>query len=175
MELERVGLVTSIPRRGMYVQTFRRKDIEERYSVNCALERLAAREAAAVATDEQIAHVAELLDDLAATQEGGNPAELVEADLELHRALVHASANARLVQLWEQITEEIRLVIAITQRALPEVFWAPHLRPIVESLAARDPDGAERAVDECFKVAHEKLRALSDDAFDLSIGREHGR
>jgi DNA-binding GntR family transcriptional regulator len=171
MELERVGLVTSVPRRGMYVSTFTRTDIDELYGVNCALERLAAREAAVVVTDEQVEHVAALLDDLAKTQEGGDPAQLIEVELELHRALMHASGNARLVKLWEQITEEIRFVIAVTQRAMPEVFWASYELPIIEGLRARDPDAAERAVDECFKVAHEKIRALSEDAFDRSIGR----
>ena len=175
MELERVGLVTSIPRRGMYVSTFSRTDIDELYGVNCALERLAARDAAVVITDAQVDHLASLLNELAATQESGDPAELIEAELDLHRGLMHASGNARLVRLWEQIIEEIRFVIAVTQRAMPEVFWASYELPIIEGLRARDPDAAERAVVECFNVAHDKIRALSEDAFDRSTGRKRGR
>ena len=174
MELERVGLVTSFPRRGMYVSTFSRSDIDELYDVNCALERLAARQAARVITDEQVAHLAQLLDSLAKTQEGGDPAQLIEVELELHRALMHASGNSRLVRLWEQIAEEIRFVIAVTQRAMPDVFWASYELPIIEGLRARDPDAAERAVEECFNVAHEKIKALSEDAFDRSTGRQRG-
>jgi DNA-binding GntR family transcriptional regulator len=175
MELERVGLVTSVPRRGMYVSTFSRADIDELFGVNRALERLAARQAALVITDEQVDGLATLLDELAKTQKYGEPGELIEAELELHRALVRASDNKRLVRLWEQITEEIRFLIAVTQRALPDVFWASYELPIVEGLRARDPDAAERAVEECFKVAHEKIQALSEDAFDRSTGRKRGR
>jgi DNA-binding FadR family transcriptional regulator len=55
------------------------------------------------------------------------------------------------------------------------VFWASYELPIIEGLRARDPDAAERAVEECFNVAHEKIRALSEDAFDRSTGRQRGR
>jgi DNA-binding GntR family transcriptional regulator len=175
MELERVGLVTSVPRRGMYVSTFARRDIDELYSVNCTLERLAAREAAAIVTDEQIQELQRRLDALAKTQESGDPGQLIEDVLELHRALVHASRNARLVRLWEQISEEIRFLVAVTQRAMPDTFWATYELPIVEALQTRDPDAAERAVEHCFNVAHAKIRALSEDAFERTTGRRKGR
>jgi DNA-binding GntR family transcriptional regulator len=54
MELERVGLVNSVPRRGIQVATFDRSDIDELFDVITALERIAGREAAERASDEQI-------------------------------------------------------------------------------------------------------------------------
>jgi DNA-binding GntR family transcriptional regulator len=165
-ELERVGLVTSIARRGTYVTTFSRADLDELFDVTCALERLAARDAAAIATAEQVSRLEELLHKLGEAQRSGDPAKTVVADLELHRELMIVSGNRRLVRLWNQISEEIRFVIAVTQRALPDVEWARYNLPIIEALRRRDPDEAERAVQWCFEHAHAEIRALPSEAFD---------
>ena len=174
-ELERVGLVTSIARRGTYVTTFSRADIDELFDVTCALERLAARDAAARASTEQVSHLEELLSKLGEAQRSGDPAETVVADLELHRELMAVSGNRRLLRQWTQISEEIRFVIAVTQRALPEVEWALYNLPIIEALRRRDPDAAERAVQWCFEHAHAEMRALSSEAFDRCTRRDSAR
>jgi DNA-binding GntR family transcriptional regulator len=170
-ELERVGLARSVPRRGMQVATFTRADIDELFDVISALEAIAAREAAERASADQVSLLFELLVELDRAQNDGDQAGAVEADLELHRELVTASGNRRLLLLWSQISEEIRFVIAVTQRALPEVEWARYNRPIIDAVASRDADQAQAAVISCFTVAHNEMRALSAEAFDLCTGR----
>jgi DNA-binding GntR family transcriptional regulator len=171
MELERMGLVTSSSRRGVRVATFARADIDELFDVTMALERMAAREAADQASPEQVARLFELLDELDEAQRSEEAPRAIEADLELHRHLMVASGNRRLLQLWSQISEEIRFVIAVAQRALPDIEWANYNRPIIEAVAERDAALAEQAVESCFTVAHAEIRALSADAFDLHTGR----
>ena len=171
MELERVGLVVSVPRKGIQVATFDRADIEELFDVIKAIERVAAQEAAERASDEQITRLHELLEELDEAQTSGDRSAAVEADLALHRELMLASGNRRLYRIWAEISDEIRLVVGVTQRAMPEVEWAPYNRPIVEAVADRDPDRAEQAVASCFDVAHGEVRGLSAEAFDLYTGR----
>jgi DNA-binding GntR family transcriptional regulator len=171
MELERLGLVKSVPRRGMQVAVFTRADIDELFDVTMALERMAAREAVEAASAEQVQRLHKLLDALDEAQHSGDPSDAVEADLELHRQLMKACGNRRLLQLWTQISEEIRFVIAVTQRALPEVEWANYNRPIIEAVAARDAALAEQAVVSCFTAAHAEIRGLSADAFDTYTGQ----
>jgi DNA-binding GntR family transcriptional regulator len=171
MELERVGLVVSVPRRGIQVATFDRSDIDELFDVVKALERMAAREAAERASDEQVERLGELIDELSDAQRGGDVPTVIEADLALHRELMLASGNRRLYRIWSDISEQLRFVVRVTQRAMPEIDWAPYNRPIVEAVAARDPDRAEQAVASCFDVAHEQVRGLSVEAFDLYTGR----
>jgi DNA-binding FadR family transcriptional regulator len=112
-----------------------------------------------------------LLDERDRPPQSVEPQDAVEADLELHRQLMRASGNRRLLQLWTQISEEIRFVIAVTQRALPEVEWANYNRPIIEAVAKGDADLAEQAVVSCFTAAHAEIRALSAEAFDAYTGR----
>jgi DNA-binding GntR family transcriptional regulator len=171
MELERVGLVRSTPRRGVQVATFVREDVDELFDVTLALERMAAREAVENASAEQVERLGELLERLDEAQRSGDQTAAIEADLELHRHLVKASGNRRLLKLWTEISEEIRFVIAVVQRALPDVEWAGYNRPIIDAVASRDAERAERAVVSCFTEAHEEIRALSAEAFDLHTGK----
>jgi len=164
-ELEQVGLVTSVPRRGMQVTTFGRADIDELFDVTLALERMAAREATESASDAQLQRLYELLDDLDEAQQSDDLRAAVEADLELHRQLMKASGNRRLLKLWTAVSDEIRFVISVVQRAMPDVQWASYNRPIVEAVANRDAERAEQAVVSCFTVAREEIRALSAEAF----------
>jgi DNA-binding GntR family transcriptional regulator len=171
MELERVGLVTSVPRRGMQVATFERQDIDELYDATLALERMAARWAAEHAPPEHVAWLHELQHELDRAQQSGDAWATIEAELEFHRALMRSSGNRRLLQLWMQLSEQIRFVIAVTQRALPDVQWARYERPIVEAIERGDVDGAERAVVSCFTEAHAEIDALSSEAFDVLTGQ----
>jgi DNA-binding GntR family transcriptional regulator len=164
-ELERVGLVAAVPRRGMQVATFERTDIDELFDVTLGLERMAARTAAELATPEQVRRLHELLDELDTAQHCETALDAVDADLEFHRHLVALSGNRRLLDLWLQISEEIRFVIAVTQRSLPEVEWASFNRPIVDAIGSGDPDQAEAAVVACFTEAHAEIRARSSEAF----------
>jgi DNA-binding GntR family transcriptional regulator len=166
MELERVGLVTAVPRRGMQVATFERTDIDELFDVTLGLERMAARTAAEIATPEQVRRLHELLDDLDAAQHRDGPLDAVEADLVFHRHLMETSGNRRLLDLWLRMSDEIRFVIAVTQRSLPNVEWASFNRPIADAVASGDADRAEAAVVACFTEAHAEIRALSTEAFD---------
>jgi DNA-binding FadR family transcriptional regulator len=84
---------------------------------------------------------------------------------------MRSSGNRRLLQLWTQLSEQIRFVIAVTQRALPEVQWALYERPIVDAIEQKDIDKAEEAVVSCFTDAHAAINALSPDAFDALTGR----
>ncbi|MGH9134038.1 MAG: GntR family transcriptional regulator, partial [Ilumatobacteraceae bacterium] len=166
MELERVGLVTAVPRRGMQVATFERADIDELFDVTLGLERMAARAAAEVATPEQIRRLHQLLDELDAAQHHDGPLGAVDADLVFHRHLMETSGNRRLLELWLRISDEIRFVIAVTQRSLPDIEWASFNRPIADAVGSGDPDRAEAAVVACFTEAHAEIRAVSSDAFD---------
>jgi len=171
MELERVGLVVSVPRRGIQVATFDRSDIDELFDVVTAIERMAGREAAERASGEQVERLFALLDELSEAQRSGDRSAVIEADLALHQELMLASGNRRLYRIWSDISEQIRFVVRVTQRAMPEIEWAPYNRPIVEAIAARDPNRAEQAVASCFDGAHEQVRGLSVEAFDLYTGR----
>jgi DNA-binding GntR family transcriptional regulator len=174
MELERAGLVTAVPRRGMQVTTFDGTDIDELFDTTLGLERMAARSAAQVATGRQIIELGALLDRLDEAQQHDSPSAAVHADLAFHRHLMQTSGNRRLLRLWLSVADEIRFVIAVTQRSLPDIRWASFNRPIVDAVAGGDPDRSEAAVVACFTAAHAEIRALSTQAFRPFTSRQWG-
>lgn len=170
-ELERAGLVHSTPRRGVQVATFERKDIDELMDATLALERAAVRWTAERASEAEIARLKELLSALDRAEHGSDRPATVAAELEFHRELMRACGNRRLLQLWTQLSEQIRFVISVVQRALPHFEWALYEKPVLDAIEARDPKTAEAELVRCFEVAHAELNALSQEAFDALTGR----
>ncbi|MBX5469395.1 MAG: GntR family transcriptional regulator [Thermoleophilaceae bacterium] len=140
------GLVTS-RRRGWVVREHTPEEISEIYEVRAALEGMAAFLAAARATDEQIAHIAEL--------EGVAEPELIEAPRTrlvevndaFHDAIVEASGNERLRHLVRQNREfffNYRIAAIYTEEeALASIEGHDE---IVRALQARDSRAAEQAM-----------------------------
>lgn len=159
-DLARVGLVTpGATRRRMSVARFDARDIDELYDVTCGIERMAVRTVASMATESDIDELYTMLRKLEEAQRSGDQNASADSDLMFHQHIVDLSGNRRLLMLWLIIAEQIRYVIATTQRADPSVAWAAFNQPIADAIAAHDPDGAERAVINIFEDAHARIRA----------------
>jgi DNA-binding GntR family transcriptional regulator len=163
-ELERVGLVVVLPRRGSHVATFDGQDIDELYDVTLAFERVAAARAAARVTPADVKRLQQMLHRLSAAETAGDRDAAVAADLELHRQIMELSGNRRLVQLWGQLAEEMRLAIAISQRSLPDVTWAERNVRIIDALVAGDSERAEAEIVSYFARAQREMREQFDAA-----------
>lgn len=71
--------------------------------------------------------------------------EMAEADLAFHSALVRATGSERLVRMFEDVLEEVRLCLAQLEARYPQrdELVAEH-RGILEAIRAGDPDVARR-------------------------------
>ena len=172
-ELERTGLVVVSPRRGSHVASFSQQDIDELYGVTLVLESAAVRDATEHATPEEIAALRKLNASLEAAEEAKNHEESVTADLELHRQFMLLSGNQRLLQLWDQLSDEMRLVISISQRSLAGVVWAQRNEAIVNAIETRDGDLAEREIATYFGEAADALRGQFDQSSDRVESTAH--
>ncbi|MFE0759093.1 GntR family transcriptional regulator [Inquilinus sp. NPDC058860] len=142
--LEQEGFVLTLPRRGIFVRRRTRRQIVEMVQVWAALESMAARLAATLATDAEIA----ALRDLFAGFEGRPAAEIdgySDANIAFHRAIVRLGGNrliiARTADLFLQIDAIRRRTIREDDRADRSI--QDHLR-IIEALQRRDADLAAR-------------------------------
>lgn len=134
-------------------------------SVRVALEREAARLAAAVGKPVPIAHVEEAVLRMEAATD---PDDLYAADLEFHKALFRASGDAALIFLSEAVGDLVAQ--SVTERrarmrklsADTEVLRSLH-RNILEALKSGSPSDAMDAMDEHF--------ARIDRAVDLVNGK----
>ncbi|MGF6232369.1 DNA-binding GntR family transcriptional regulator [Inquilinus ginsengisoli] len=142
--LEQEGFVLTLPRRGIFVRRRTRRQIVEMVQVWAALESMAARLAAARATDAEIAALRGLFEGFA-----GRPAAEIEgysdANIAFHQAIVRLGGNrliiARTADLFLQIDAIRRRTIREADRADRSI--QDHLR-IIEALERRDADLAAR-------------------------------
>ncbi|MGI6870191.1 FadR/GntR family transcriptional regulator [Amycolatopsis sp. 3B14] len=120
-------------------------ELREVLGVRRALEVEAARLAATVRTDEELAAITELLDRRDAAYRVEEIETYVRADTEFHLAVVRAAHNDLLTELYRGILEAVTAsVAATTDTRLPESEAIGH-RGLLEAIAARD---AERAMAE---------------------------
>jgi len=129
------------------------------------LEREIARQAARVASEEDIAELAEICRRMeeATTIEG-----CLAADYQFHIKLTQSARNPVITLIIEGLSSVLRRVLARRRyvvRSLPDAAArqnATHM-PIVETLRRRDPEAAMAAMDEHFRVTNELQAKVCSD------------
>lgn len=101
-------LVTLIPNRGAVVRGLTPDDIDELFPVIGALEALAGELACAHITDEQIAAITALHEDMLAHYETGHRAGYFRLNQQIHEAIVDASGNSVLVEQYRALSAPLR-------------------------------------------------------------------
>ena len=160
--LERRGLAETLPRRGMVVVDLTAADVRDLYDVRIAVERAAVERLASVPDADWSAlrsSVAELED----ADRSGNRAAATRSSLGFHHALCALAGNKRLLRVWEEHSELIRLAIWTRQSAGSTMTADPRLHAHGELLDALAAGDSQRAV--ALIVAH--LEATRDDLLRL--------
>lgn len=152
--LERRGLLEFEPRRGFFLRSLDRRQIEDLFSLRRLLELHAAQQAVARATDAELAALGAWRERLLALDARADltslPANLlVEEDLAIHRLLCRLSGNRTLIGVFETVLTEIRLALALINLGFqrPARIVESH-HALVEALLARDAAAA------CDALAH---------------------
>jgi DNA-binding GntR family transcriptional regulator len=146
--LEQEGFVRAAPRRGIFVVRKSKREIVEMITVWAAIESMAARLAAAVATTDDLAALRGLVD---AFQDDPDShiGEYSDANMAFHRTIIRLGGVALMGTMIDTLFIHMRAVRAVTMtqdnRARRSI--ADH-RAIIAALAARDADQAERLVRE---------------------------
>ena len=109
-QLETEGLVEVKPRSGTFVANLSAQDVEDTFDIRFALERLAAERAVERVTDAEIAHMRLLLAQLRRPVRTAADRDSHEKDnISLHKALLSASGNRRLEEMYDTLNAHIRI------------------------------------------------------------------
>ncbi|MCP2163305.1 FadR/GntR family transcriptional regulator [Goodfellowiella coeruleoviolacea] len=156
--LEHAGLLE--PRRGdgtyvrarhglsaALVRRTRAADTLEVLEVRNSIERSAARSAAMRRTDEDLTRIFDALNAQNAARDSGDNKAFLDADAEFHRAVIAATHNTVLMELWEGLSDALAAGVATVMAELTRDHLSfPGHDGLAEAIAAGDGDGAERAV-----------------------------
>ncbi len=162
--LAQEGLVAVVPRKGAFIVRKTRGEILQMITVWAALESMAARRAAELATDREIA----ALDRLAGAYETGDARAHVdayaEANIRFHQAILEAGHCAMLGDIADGLFVHVR---AVRSRAMHEADRAVRSvadhRAIVDAIAQRDPALAGERVLRHTMGLHDHVSARWDE------------
>lgn len=154
VELQHTGLVELRARKGSFVASLTADDVREIYSLRSALEALAARQAAAIGVDGN--HLLSLLSDLTAANQTGEATMIGAADMALHRGIVEAANNRRLLEAWERLADQTLLMLIGLSRLDSDIQGTDAHRQIIDDLiqgaAGAAAKGLEQHLDEAKRI-----------------------
>ena len=147
--LEQEGLITVLPRRGVYIVRKSKREVLEMITVWAALESMAARLATKVAADEEIADLRRLVSDFESGKIQAHIDEYSDRNIEFHQKILELSRCQLLRDTADSLFLHMRGIRARTigeeDRAARSVIDHMH---IIEALEARDTELAEKLVRE---------------------------
>ena len=148
--LDQEGLVTIVPRRGIYIVRKTKREILEMITVWAALESMAARLACEVASDGDIAKLHDLVDTYDRDHVHQHMVEYSDANIRFHESIIKLSGCDLISQMTDTLFMHVR---AIRQRTIFE------------------KDRARKSVDDHSKIVKALERRNADLASELV--REH--
>jgi DNA-binding GntR family transcriptional regulator len=147
VRLEQDRVVVREPHRGARVRLVSEAEAGEILETRAALEGVAAAHAARRATGQEIADLRRIAGEMVARQAAGDLLAMSEANGELHQLILGASHHATVQRLAaglksQMVRFQYRTILAAGRSSHS---LAEH-EAIVQAIAARDADGAERAM-----------------------------
>ena len=117
-ELVDIGLLVSLPYKGLFVKSVNRDDLEEIYSLRTALEKLAFEECWSKRTKASSKELAKRNQDLIKIiDKGENPLLAIDQELKLHSWCFELAEHKLLLQAWERMKPNLQIYFTLHQRA----------------------------------------------------------
>jgi DNA-binding GntR family transcriptional regulator len=163
--LARDGLVQIQSHRGAFVRALNPDEVRELFEVRAALECVAAAYAAERASDEDIARICGLLDEVTEAIRDEQAPHYPDR-LDLHDLIVQAAGNEALARTVRQVNQELRLARAQSGFRSDRARQAyDEHAAVVEAIRARDAKAAHACMERHLKSALEHtLTVLLDGA-----------
>ena len=159
--LNQEGLVTYVPRKGMFVTTLEKKDIEEIYDIRFYLEKNAVELGFHNISNETIERLEVILDKMESASQKQQKNELVQLDYEFHEVIISLPKYKRLSHNWNSYTAQIELIFAeIFRLGTEKVEDIPHAhRLVLDTLKAGDKRAFIEELEKHYLAGKEKLIA----------------
>jgi DNA-binding GntR family transcriptional regulator len=160
LQLAQEDLVTVAPRRGMFVSDIRITDLQKIFEVRIVLEGLCARLAAQRITEDQLAQMSEVIEDLRGVSEEDIGA-LMASDAHFHALLYQAAQNEFLADLLDRLyAPSLRMWYLVLNRLGNVRAAIEEHAAVLEALQAGDADMAEALMQEHVIDFQQQIKAV---------------
>lgn len=160
-QLVQRGLLVAVPRRGFFVRALSLRAVDDLYDLRLTIERHAARRILEHNPEGAADALEACVESLKQAAEARDERAMIDGDLRFHRLICELSGNARLLKLFDDLADELRLVIHLIGQLYddPDRMAATH-EPVVAALRARDAAAVDEAVSYHIEVAWREVRRL---------------
>jgi DNA-binding GntR family transcriptional regulator len=147
LELSVQGLVTFLPRKGVVVNQFTMKDIDEIFEVRRAIESAAMEKIAALKPLPDLSPIQKMIDKQRAAKEKGEFMTYLKTDRDYHVSFSKMTGNSRIVAISENLRNMIHLMgtQALMLEGRAEGVIREH-EAIVAAIQSGDPQQAREAM-----------------------------
>jgi DNA-binding GntR family transcriptional regulator len=152
-DLEALGIVEIAAFRGARVRRPTRAELLEAYGVRTVLESLAARLAVERISDEDLAELGGLIDQMAQAARAGSIHAEAAADARFHGRIIEIAGNATLERVWRSLEPFSRTYITMIVPGVDLRLFPPLHPPILAALRQRDAELAAKALRRHFSDA----------------------
>lgn len=115
-QLEEEGLIKNVPYKGTYVTEITGEYITELYSIRHVIETFASRQAATRATEEDLADLRAVINEMYVTAEHSTIADMGALDIQFHYLICRSAHHSLLLQIWKSIEIGVRRCLALRHR-----------------------------------------------------------
>ncbi len=155
------NLVVILPRRGMFVADISLPDLQQIFEVRIVLEGHCARLAAERVTDEEIALMEELFEELDQLGEKDDNQRLIAVDRRFHELLAQASHNRFLADTLDRFYALSSRLWYLALDRVGQIREAiQEHRIVLEALKRRDADAAEAALQRHITSFQERIKSV---------------
>jgi DNA-binding GntR family transcriptional regulator len=155
--LEALGMVEITPFRGARVRRLDTAELLEAYVVRSAIEVLGARLAMTRLTDDDVAAIAAIGEDMRRAADAGDGRALAIVDASLHEKIMQLSGNSTLLRVWRSLEPMSRTYITLVGPNSDPKWTAALHDPLLEAIRARDTEAVVAAIESHFDEVRERL------------------
>lgn len=155
--LEALGIVEIAPFRGARVRRLEAAELLEAYVVRSTIEVLGARLAMARLTDDDIADLQEIGEQMQHAADASDGRTLAVVDAGLHERIMQLAGNRTLLRMWRSLEPMSRTYITLAGPGSDPQWTAGLHTPILDAIRRRDTDGAVRAIETHFEEIRDWL------------------
>lgn len=158
--LEVEGLVRTVPRKGVVVDTMSRRDVEELFDVREALEVMLCKRAAENGSEDGYAELKHLLGEARRAVETEDRSGIAKANAAFHEKIIVLANNAALASMMEPLGSRMRWLFAQTDD--PSQTVDEH-EQLFAAIASRDADAAAACAAEHVETNRRHVLAMLFD------------
>ncbi len=167
--LSNEGIVELHPYKGASVAKLSPGDILEILDLRMMLEGYAARRTATMSTDQEIAQLRCIFDEMQNLAQRNELNALVKKDIAFHEKICRLSRNSRLIQVWHLFAPQVEMFLNLSDKVYMGAQVIAHMhQEEMQAIQARNPEWAEKAARESLrKTAETILAKIAEDEAPL--------